>query len=140
MAIAVHPSATTMPSLEQAYEACRLETAQWAKTFYLGTLLMPPAKRRAIWAIYVWCRRTDELMDSAEAQQRSTDELAARLDVWEQRTRDLFAGKVCDGLDRVMADTLERYPQPIQPYLDMIEGQRMDLFNHRYASFAELEL
>ena len=53
--------------LDQAYEACRQETAQWAKTFYLGTLLMPQAKRRAIWAIYVWCRRTDELMDSPEA-------------------------------------------------------------------------
>ncbi|MFM1811279.1 MAG: hypothetical protein RLZZ336_217 [Cyanobacteriota bacterium] len=140
MAIAVQPSATSLPSLEQAYEACRLETAEWAKTFYLGTLLMPPAKRRAIWAIYVWCRRTDELMDSAEAQGRSTDELSARLDAWEARTRELFAGTVTDGLDRVMADTLERYPQPIQPYLDMIEGQRMDLFNHRYASFAELEL
>jgi phytoene synthase len=140
MAIAGDPSAVTLPSLEQAYEACRLETAQWAKTFYLGTLLMPPAKRRAIWAIYVWCRRTDELMDSAEAQGRSIDELSARLDAWEVRTRDLFAGKVRDGLDCVMADTLERYPQPIQPYLDMIEGQRMDLRQHRYDSFEDLKL
>ena len=63
-------ASTPLPSLEQAYEACRAETAEWAKTFYLGTLLMPPAKRRAIWAIYVWCRRTDELMDSPEAQDR----------------------------------------------------------------------
>jgi phytoene synthase len=39
-----------------------------------------------------------------------------------------------------MVDTLERYPQPLQPYLDMIEGQRMDLLQHRYASFSELEL
>ena len=140
MAIAGHPAATPLPSLEQAFEACRLETAQWAKTFYLGTLLMPPAKRRAIWAIYVWCRRTDELMDSAEAQGRSIEELSSRLDAWEARTRELFAGQVRDGLDRVMADTLERYPQPIQPYLDMIEGQRMDLRQHRYASFEELKL
>ena len=62
------PGGSPIPSLEEAYEACRQETAEWAKTFYLGTLLMPPAKRRAIWAIYVWCRRTDELMDSPEAQ------------------------------------------------------------------------
>ena len=41
---------STIPSLEDAFEACRQETAEWAKTFYLGTLLMPPAKRRAIWA------------------------------------------------------------------------------------------
>ena len=132
--------AAVLPSLEQAYEQCRQETAQWAKTFYLGTLLMPPAKRRAIWAIYVWCRRTDELMDSTEAQARPLQELADRLDAWEERTRELFDGQVRDGLDLVMRDTLERYPQPLQPYLDMIEGQRMDLRQHRYASFEELEL
>ena len=50
--------------LDAAFEACRSETAEWAKTFYLGTLLLPLKKRLAIWAIYVWCRRTDELMDS----------------------------------------------------------------------------
>jgi phytoene synthase len=133
-------AAVPLPSLEEAYEACRLETAEWAKTFYLGTLLMPPAKRRAIWAIYVWCRRTDELMDSPEAQARPVAELAERLDHWEQRTRALFAGEVRDGLDLVMRDTLERYPQPLQAYLDMIEGQRMDLNQHRYRTFEELEL
>lgn len=129
-----------LPSLEDAYEECRQETAQWAKTFYLGTLLMPPAKRRAIWAIYVWCRRTDELMDSAEAQARPLEELQARLDAWEERTRAMFEGHVVDGLDLVMRDTLDRYPQPLQPYLDMIEGQRMDLRQHRYSTFEELEL
>lgn len=129
-----------LPTLEQAYEACRRETAEWAKTFYLGTLLMPPAKRRAIWAIYVWCRRTDELMDSAEAQRRPVEELAARLDQWEAHTRDLFAGRVTNGLDLVMVDTIQRYPQPLGPYLDMIEGMRMDLHTTRYANFKQLEL
>ena len=61
-------------NLDDAYEICRKETAKWAKTFYLGTLLLPPIKRKAIWAIYVWCRRTDELMDSAEAQKCSKSE------------------------------------------------------------------
>jgi 15-cis-phytoene synthase len=127
-------------NLEHAYEACRQETAQWAKTFYLGTLLMPAAKRRAIWAIYVWCRRTDELMDSPQAQRLPTEQLAERLDRWEARTRRLFAGDVHDALDLAMVDTFQRYPQPLQPYLDMIEGQRMDLVCHRYASFDELQL
>ena len=139
LVIAAQPAAA-LPSLEEAYEACRRETAEWAKTFYLGTLLMPQAKRRAIWAIYVWCRRTDELMDSAEAMSRPVAELAERLDAWEQRTRDLFAGTVRDGLDRVMADTIERYPQPLQPYLDMIEGMRMDLTTTRYRDFEQLKL
>jgi len=127
-------------NLEAAYESCRQETATWAKTFYLGTLLLPPEKRRAIWAIYVWCRRTDELMDSEEAQARPVSELAERLDRWEAKTRALFEGKVADDLDAVMVDTLERFPQSIQPYLDMIEGQRMDLTWTRYPTFKDLRL
>ncbi|MFM7269621.1 MAG: phytoene synthase [Cyanobium sp.] len=128
------------PALDQAFEACRQETAQWAKTFYLGTLLLPPVKRRAIWAIYVWCRRTDELMDSPAAQALPEATLLERLEAWELRTRGLFEGKAGDGFDAVMVDTLERYPQPLQAYLDMIEGQRMDVSKHRYADFEELKL
>ena len=126
--------------LDAAYECCRQETATWAKTFYLGTLLLPPEKRRAIWAIYVWCRRTDELMDSEEAQARPLEELALRLDRWEEKTRAVFNGVVEDDLDAVMVDTLERFPQGIQPYLDMIEGQRMDLTWTRYPTFEDLKL
>ena len=128
------------PDLDAAYESCRQETATWAKTFYLGTLLLPPEKRRAIWAIYVWCRRTDELMDSEEAQANPVAELAARLDRWEAKTRRLFEGKVSTDLDAVMVDTLQRFPQSIQPYLDMIEGQRMDLTWTRYPTFEDLRL
>ena len=127
-------------NLENAYESCRQETAKWAKTFYLGTLLLPPIKRKAIWAIYVWCRRTDELMDSTEAQRLSKKELADRLDQWEVRTKGIFKGEIKDDLDNVMADTIENFPQSMQPYLDMIEGQRMDLTKTRYETFEELEL
>jgi phytoene synthase len=137
-------SSSTTPrhqaSLDEAYERCRVETAQWAKTFYLGTLLMPPEKRRAIWAIYVWCRRTDEIMDSPQALDLPASTLLSRLNAWEERTRGLFEGRSADDLDRVMVDTIERFPQPRQAYLDMIEGQRMDIRKHRYATFAELEL
>ena len=126
------------PRLEQAFEACRAETAEWAKTFYLGTMLMPPAKRRAIWAIYVWCRRTDEIMDGPAAEGIPVEELARQLDCWEQKTRDLFEGKVQTDLDLVMADTIERYQQTIEPYLDMIEGMRMDLTKMRYANLTKL--
>jgi len=79
-------------------------------------------------------------MDSPEAMKRPTNELADRLDQWEERTKALFAGEIKDELDAVMADTLKRFPQSIHPYLDMIEGQRMDLTKTRYATFDELEL
>jgi len=126
--------------LDQAYEICRKETQQWAKTFYLGTLLLPQEKRKAIWAIYVWCRRTDEIMDSVEASTKSQDELSDNLDKWEENTKNVFKGNVKSELDSVLLDTIEKYPQSIQPYLDMIDGQRMDLNKFRYKDFDELKL
>ncbi len=126
--------------LENAYEICRRETQQWAKTFYLGTLLLPYEKRKAIWAIYVWCRRTDELMDSPEALKKSEEELSESLNSWEENTKNIFKGIVKTDLDAVLLDTLEKYPQSIDPYLDMIAGQRMDLTKFRYKNFDELKL
>jgi len=130
----------SISQLEQAYEICRKETQQWAKTFYLGTLLLPQEKRKAIWAIYVWCRRTDEIMDSVEASTKSQDELSDNLDEWEENTKNVFKGNIKSELDSVLLDTIEKYPQSIQPYLDMIDGQRMDLNKFRYKDFDELKL
>ena len=130
----------SISQLDRAYEICRKETQQWAKTFYLGTLLLPPEKRKAIWAIYVWCRRTDEIMDSAEASTKSQDELSDNLDEWEENTKNVFKGNIKSELDLVLLDTIEKYPQSIQPYLEMIDGQRMDLNKFRYKDFDELKL
>ena len=130
----------SISQLEQAYEICRKETQQWAKTFYLGTLLLPQEKRKAIWAIYVWCRRTDEIMDSVEASTKSQNELSDNLDEWEENTKNVFKGNIKSELDSVLLDTIEKYPQSIKPYLDMIDGQRMDLNKFRYKDFDELKL
>jgi len=54
-------------NLESAYERCGAVTSEYAKTFYLGTQLMTPVQAKSIWAIYVWCRRTDELVDGPNA-------------------------------------------------------------------------
>jgi len=130
----------SISQLDKAYEICRKETQKWAKTFYLGTLLLPPEKRKAIWAIYVWCRRTDEIMDSELASTKSQDELSDNLDEWEENTKNVFKGNIKSELDSVLLDTIEKYPQSIQPYLDMIDGQRMDLNKFRYNDFDELKL
>ena len=103
-------------------------------------MLLPPAKRKAIWAIYVWCRRTDELMDSTEAQKKSRNELSDRLNKWEDKTKNIFAGNTEDDLDAVLADTLQKFPQSIQPYIDMIEGQRMDLDTTRYKTLSLIHI
>ena len=123
-------------SLQEAYELCRQMTAKYAKTFYLGTLLMPEAKRRAIWAIYAWCRRTDELVDGSDAVMTTPE----TLDGWEKQLEEVFAGKAIDDCDLALVDTLERFPLEIQPFRDMIAGQRMDLYRSRYETFEELYL
>ena len=130
----------SLSQLNKAYEICQKETQKWAKTFYLGTLLLPYEKRKAIWAIYVWCRRTDEIMDSIEASTKTTEELSDNLNEWEENTKNVFKGKIQTELDAVLFDTIEKFPQNIEPYLDMIEGQRMYLEKFRYKSFSELQL
>lgn len=121
---------------EDAYEVCRQITAEYSKTFYLGTLLMTPEKRRAIWAIYVWCRRTDELVDGPQAA-LTTEET---LDRWENQLNSIFQGHPIEDTDVALVDTIKRFPLDIQPFKDMIEGQRMDLYRSRYHTFDELEL
>ena len=123
-------------SVEEAYELCRQITAEYAKTFYLGTLLMPKDKSKAIWAIYAWCRLTDELVDGAKAQYTTKETLTE----WEQQLESVFAGNPIDDTDVALVDTIERYPMGIQPFRDMIAGQRMDLIKNRYQTFKELEL
>lgn len=126
----------TLASSSEAYELCRQITAQYAKTFYLATLLMPEAKRRAIWAIYVWCRRTDELVDGPQAAETTLE----TLDIWEERLERIFAGHPGDTADLALVNTIAEFPLEVQPFRDMIAGQRMDLYRSRYATFEELHL
>jgi phytoene synthase len=130
------PGMRTLVSIEDAYEICRQITAKHAKTFYLGTLLMPEAKRRAIWAIYAWCRCTDELVDGVPAAITTPE----TLDRWEAQLESIFAGHPTEDPDVALVDTLSQFPMDIQPFRDMIAGQRMDLYRSRYETFEELEL
>ncbi|MDA9741555.1 squalene/phytoene synthase family protein, partial [Prochlorococcus sp. AH-736-L15] len=66
--------------------------------------------------------------------------LSDNLDEWEENTKNVFKGNIKSELDSVLLDTIEKYPQSIQPYLDMIDGQRMDLNKFRYKDFDELKL
>ncbi|MCC0179496.1 phytoene synthase [Waterburya agarophytonicola K14] len=123
-------------SVDEAYELCRQITAEYAKTFYFGTLLMPKEKSKAIWAIYAWCRLTDELVDGEKAKYTTKETLAE----WEQQLESIFAGYPLDDTDVALVDTIQNYPMGIEPFRDMIAGQRMDLVKNRYQTFEELEL
>jgi 15-cis-phytoene synthase len=123
-------------SAEESYQLCRQLTAKYAKTFYLGTMLMSPAKRSAIWAIYAWCRRTDELVDGPLAAITTSE----TLEDWGKQLESIFAGIPQHDFDVALVDALERFPIDIQPFRDMISGQGMDLDRSRYETFDQLYL
>ena len=120
--------------LDDAYERCNEVTSEYAKTFYLGTKLMTPEKQRAIWAIYVWCRRTDELVDGPNASHITPE----ALNQWEARLEAVFDVRPADVIDAALCDTVSRFPVDIQPFRDMVDGMRMDLVKPRYETFDEL--
>lgn len=129
--------------LAQSYEESGLVTEAFAKTFYMGTQLLPPEAQKAIWAVYVWCRRTDEIVD-APRDPEDVDMLTD-LSAWEIRLENLFQyGIVEDVLDLALLDCKIKYPKlPIEPFVDMIRGMLMDipdLGQERYETFEELHL
>lgn len=126
--------------LAKSYEECRRITALFSKTFYTGTTLLSEEKRRAVWAIYTWCRRTDDLVDGPRVNQRSA-ELIETLADWETRLDDIFAGKARDALDLTMADAIASFPNlSISPFRDMIKGMLMDVEQSRFETFDDLYL
>jgi len=134
--------------LDTAFAESGEVTSAFAKTFYLGTTLLPPAAQKAIWAIYVWCRRTDEIVDAP--RNLGSDELnnAAMLQdlaEWELRLENLWKyGEIVDVLDLPLLDVRKNYPDlSIQPFVDMIRGMLMDIPKlgvERYNEWEELHL
>ena len=93
---------------------------EYAKTFYLGSKFFTLEKRKAIWAIYVWCRRTDELVDGPDVS-NDANELLGQLEDWEDRLDNIFAHTPKDAMDYALSASLATFPTSKQPYLDMIE-------------------
>lgn len=128
--------------LRQAYRESGEVTGAFAKTFYMGTMLLGEQSREAIWAVYVWCRRTDEIVD---APRDSNDDMLLDLSAWEVRLEELWDyGAVQDVYDLCLLDVRIRYPtMDITPFRDMIRGMLMDvpgLGQDRYDTFDELHL
>ncbi len=143
-----HSSAFINPAhrektLNDAYNRCQEVTELFSKTFYMGSKLMKPKERRHVWAVYAWCRRTDDIVDSPRAV-ADPSSLVTDLEDWEKRLENIWANKPYDLLDYAMADTVQAYPSmSIQPYKDMIAGMIMDvpgLGQERYKNFEELYL
>lgn len=126
--------------LRAAYAECERITSLYSKTFYMGSALLEKEKRKAVWAIYVWCRRTDDLVDGPRVQQRSS-RLTEILQDWQKRLEGTFAGRPRDALDLALSEVCASFPNVDRgPYEDMIKGMLMDAEKDRYQTFDELYL
>ncbi len=66
------------PANKAVFEYARLSTAHYSKSFYISTLMLPPERRWATFALYAFCRYADNLIDNP--RKRSQAELLAEVD------------------------------------------------------------
>ncbi|MFZ4827184.1 MAG: phytoene/squalene synthase family protein [Phototrophicaceae bacterium] len=119
--------------LESAYEHCDQITNLHSKTFFMASALLPPHKRRAVRALYAFCRITDDIVDS----HASVATKQAELKKW----RDLIMSPTPPTHHPVAlawADTRMNYNIPSGYAQQLIDGVARDMTQTRYSTFAEL--
>ena len=93
-------------------------------TFYLPMLLLPRSKRAAMFAIYAFCRRIDDIADEPGCPV----EKRAALDAWRREIRNLYTGGAPGGpMAASLKGAIERYSLPRGELEALIDGMAMDL-------------
>jgi 15-cis-phytoene synthase len=129
--ILAEPVPAEAGTLDLAYRHCEAVTAEHSRTFFLASALLPAEKRRAVRALYAFCRISDDLVDRAEPN------ALGRLMAWQERS--LSSHPYEDDLAALAwADTRARYRIPRRYAEQLIEGVSLDIVQNRYESFEEL--
>jgi phytoene synthase len=114
-------------------EACAAAIRGGSKTFFAASLLLPKETRLAAYAIYAFCRYSDDAIDVANGDRAALDNLRRRLD-------RIYAGTPVDHFaDRAFADVAERRAIPRALPEALLEGFEWDVERRRYATLADLE-
>lgn len=115
---------------------CENKTARSGSSFYYSFLLLPAEQRRAIMALYAFCREVDDVVDEC----REPAVAQAKLDWWREEIARLYAGAPQHPVSRALHAAIARYQLPQEQLQEIIDGMAMDLTTSRYASFKELSL
>ncbi len=126
------------PALRAAYEECRRLHAAHGKTYYLATMLLPPAKRPYVWALYGFARYADEFVDSQESPnpQALIEWGAAFLD---GLAADPASGRDAHPVSLAMMHTMRRWHIPRAHVEAFLDSMRMDITITGYPTYADLE-
>ena len=114
----------------RAYQLCRDITREHSRTFFIASSLMRAEHRRAIQALYAFCRVSDDIVD------RNDGDRAADLRAWRQRSLGGHPGD--DFVALAWIDTCARYHIPRQYAEQLLDGVAGDLNPRRYETFADL--
>ncbi|MFF5989634.1 phytoene/squalene synthase family protein [Prauserella flavalba] len=120
-------------NVADAYEECERITRQQARNFSYGIRLLPPAKRRALSAVYAFARRIDDIGDGDLAGE-------VRLEALENARKELHSLDEPGG-DPVLiglGDAAERFGLPLGAFDELIDGCRADVLGTTYETFDEL--
>ena len=122
----------TGSEIEAAYAWCRGYARAHDENFTVVSWFLPGRLRPHFYAVYAFCRWTDDLGDEA-----SGDRLQL-LDAWEQELRDCCSGRRERPLFVALGRTIERFDIPQELFLRLIEANRMDQRLTRFPTYADL--
>jgi phytoene synthase len=120
-------------SLDADYERCAQVTRRSRSSFYYAFILLPPERRRALHAVYAFCRFIDDIADD-----ESIREPAQLLTRWREELDRVYAGAPTRALSRALADSARRFNIPRDLFEEIINGVEMDLSRKRYQTWEEL--
>jgi len=126
-------SGRDVASLDADYERCAQVTRRSRSSFYYAFILLPPERRRALYAVYAFCRFIDDIADD-----ESIREPALLLKRWREELDRVYAGAPTRALSRALADSARRFKIPRELFEEIINGVEMDLSRKRYQTWEEL--
>jgi phytoene synthase len=114
---------------------CQQKAAQSGSSFYYSFLFLPPERRRAITALYAFCREVDDTVDEC------TDESVARTKLawWRKEVGAMLAGAPTHPVTQALRPHLAAYGLDGQHLLAIVDGMEMDLNQTRYLDYAALK-
>lgn len=118
--------------VQEAYQWCRAYARRRDENFTVVSWFLPAALRPHFFALYAFCRWTDNLGDEAEG-----DRLAL-LGRWEHGLRACAGGRREHPVFVALGATMDAYAIPLDPFLRLIEANRMDQRVSRFATYDEL--
>lgn len=127
-------SAQPHPSAPSDY--CQAKAAASGSSFYYAFRFLPDPQRRAIVALYAFCREVDDVVDECS----DTGVARLKLQWWREELQRTFAGTPQHPVGQALAEHLHAYNLPQEYFLEIIDGMEMDLDRHRYTAFKDLAL